>query len=708
MSSPIIAAPRSRNGLRQACEPCRRRKLACDHHLPVCDRCQRGKTPSRCIYIDRYGPRVPPSPARSISISTRTTNLVGQSSVVTSPVRSGGDVGIRGEMGYLGATSVSSFTQETQKCLSLVQHRTPSQTDQSSPSAHSYIGTTSAKYGPPVSKVVENALLDMAVDVLGSIPDPQNSNSLLQKALSPVDGWVRQAVFCLADSTWETFGTDLRGAENRPRRLLHMAQLLSENTARPLHEDCASSDEWLGSFSGTNLRWEAVGIMFIHWAIGSMSLHDDSPLLLSSPGSTGSERRKAMRARYVDCVHSCLDLCGRTHPGNTLLAYLYQKHAHLSSAFAGDASLLTSRITAESIAILTHIGLHVTPPSAVQTISLSTEIRRRLFAQAFIIDKVAAIFTGRPPLLRGSYCSTPLPLDLSDEDLFSLGRDLSIEPISRLTNDGWNTDGKVHSATLLRARAMMSFIRDEILEMALAVNQRIDSQALDQLKDRQAQLYKQLPPGLVYRDGDASDKNQEPRILFAKILARLDHLQNLFFILRLLVKARASPEDGIQLLETSFEMLSITLRIWTGGCLHSLRVNFDWMVVSYAGPAAGVLCSALVNPSSALNGRAPPSASVSRADVVLQLGLLIGFIEWISPGSPNAGLCASMTEIVRLVLDHSLNAPPATQAPEADAGQPLPWQDLGRYHDISESLGNFYDFEPLNTFEWLQWEQPAG
>ena len=39
-----------RNGKLQACEPCRKGKLRCDHHLPVCDRCvKRGRT-DKCVY----------------------------------------------------------------------------------------------------------------------------------------------------------------------------------------------------------------------------------------------------------------------------------------------------------------------------------------------------------------------------------------------------------------------------------------------------------------------------------------------------------------------------------------------------------------------------------------------------------------------------------------------------------------------------------
>jgi len=44
--------PRRRNGKQQACEPCRKAKIACDHGLPVCERCRRRKVPGKCVYVD--------------------------------------------------------------------------------------------------------------------------------------------------------------------------------------------------------------------------------------------------------------------------------------------------------------------------------------------------------------------------------------------------------------------------------------------------------------------------------------------------------------------------------------------------------------------------------------------------------------------------------------------------------------------------------
>lgn len=42
---------RRRNGRLQACEPCRKRKVSCDHAFPACRRCRTQGNPDGCIYV---------------------------------------------------------------------------------------------------------------------------------------------------------------------------------------------------------------------------------------------------------------------------------------------------------------------------------------------------------------------------------------------------------------------------------------------------------------------------------------------------------------------------------------------------------------------------------------------------------------------------------------------------------------------------------
>jgi hypothetical protein len=103
--------------------------------------------------------------------------------------------------------------------------------------------------------------------------------------------------------------------------------------------------------------------------------------------------------------------------------------------------------------------------------SIAAEARKRVFAAVFRMDKGVATFTGRPPLFSRRY-TTPqsLPLDVSDEALLAGGETLA-RAIASLDENGFNTDGKIYSPTILRARTLLALVRDEILEIALGFNE---------------------------------------------------------------------------------------------------------------------------------------------------------------------------------------------------------------------------------------------
>lgn len=118
------------------------------------------------------------------------------------------------------------------------------------------------------------------------------------------------------------------------------------------------------------------------------------------------------------------------------------------------------------VSMATALGLHRDVDSTSRKPSISSEIRRRIFAAVFNIDKVNATFMGRPPMLSARYTSTPLPLDLSDESLLA-GEPTLSQIVASLDANGWSTDGQIYSTTILRARTMFAFIRDDILALAL-------------------------------------------------------------------------------------------------------------------------------------------------------------------------------------------------------------------------------------------------
>lgn len=116
--------------------------------------------------------------------------------------------------------------------------------------------------------------------------------------------------------------------------------------------------------------------------------------------------------------------------------------------------------------MLTFLGMHVQQAVRPYKPSLCSENKRRLFAQVFNSDKFTVSFTGRPPLITRRYCTTPLPLDIRDEDL-TADESTLINAVNSLDERGWNTKGELYPATLVRARYMIAIILDELVEIAL-------------------------------------------------------------------------------------------------------------------------------------------------------------------------------------------------------------------------------------------------
>ncbi|KAJ4125222.1 hypothetical protein NW754_013508 [Fusarium falciforme] len=285
-------------------------------------------------------------------------------------------------------------------------------------------------------------------------------------------------------------------------------------------------------------------------------------------------------------------------------------------------------------------------------------------------------FTGRPPLLGRRYFSTPLPLDLSDGELLADQETLT-RAVQALDEHGWNKNGELLSATLTRARVQIAVIKDEMLEIALENTSKVSINSL-----------LPVPQSLIYRTEDLSDPDADIEIIYARILVRLEHLQNLFFAERLLL--RLGRVDDSRLLVISFEMVTLTLVFWTHqDRFAGVRRDFEWLLMAYAAPGGGILCLELLRPT--FHGTHPDCPKLSRSAIIQKLSLLIGFLDWVRPPAPNADLCADCKAVIQGVLDHNLNAPIAG----GGALETLDWE-------FPMQLD--FNFDLLDTFDWLRAE----
>jgi Fungal Zn(2)-Cys(6) binuclear cluster domain len=326
---------RRRNGRQQACEPCRKRKVGCDHTLPVCQRCRKRKSASSCIYIVSsettavtLDTQPLPSPAtRSVvtlqpdsllnGLETRNRKVPGTPKQTSMPVVS---------PGYLGFTSFCTVYEETRNSLSLVHgpESVPTETP------------TAPNAEEPATRLSRRTL-DLCLTVLRTIPPPGDGEVVFLKLKNRNDGWMKLAALRVLQSLYTTFGHYL-GLERNVSQLEQLSRLLCRNTAKPLNEDDEDPASWLNSFSGQNLRWDSLGILFTYWALGKVSSTTRRPEPASQTQSANISTPSMMA--YKECVALCIKICRDDCgcKGNSLFLYIVHKYSILESITAGDAS----------------------------------------------------------------------------------------------------------------------------------------------------------------------------------------------------------------------------------------------------------------------------------------------------------------------------------------------------------------------------------
>ncbi|CCF40017.1 hypothetical protein CH063_10692, partial [Colletotrichum higginsianum] len=496
-----------KNGRPQACEPCRKRKVACDHAQPVCNRCRKSKRPGEaCEYIlgDSPAPRdaprttrpresrrssrapslplaaptfpLPPATATRLvpePTSTGTTTTTSSASVRTAASRprasvpaslptspdsvgTGTTPAVLG-IGYLGFTSFCGIYEETRSSLNRLQ-----------PSGATPIGEigATANCGLECSPPLTNQALETCLTILRHVPDPDVGLKLFESHVNPSDGWIRLAAKRMVTSLYETFPQYFCAAGKADdAQLTALSRTICQNTAKCVSDEESDPEKWIAQFTGTNLRWESLGVMFVYWELAARYLGPYRPDVGSQFQCVDEGTRVVLQYRY--CVGASIELTKAAGSGgNTLLLFMSAKRTIIESIFSGDASFACWQTHAETVALSTFLGFHDEVAAEPYKPTICSEIKRKLFCYVFYMDKVLASFAGRPPLISRRYARTPPPLDLKDEYLLSDEATLA-RHVAALDENGWNTEGDLNSATIVRARVMLAHIRDELFEIAL-------------------------------------------------------------------------------------------------------------------------------------------------------------------------------------------------------------------------------------------------
>ncbi|TQV96476.1 hypothetical protein V2A60_003126 [Cordyceps javanica] len=574
-------------------------------------------------------------------------------------------------LGYMGATSFSTDLEEAQRRL------------MSMPGAEGHASSVPTPDAPSLSPQDFNPPA-AAINVLRNIPDRASSYYLFETYRNIHDAWCRLAARWLLHSLWDTFG-DILDGDRSDKSLSAMAKRLCLNTASVPREDHTDPKEWFKEFSGKNMRWECIGILFAYWSSGLLSLPRET-FKGSCKALNDMDRRTALEF-YKELVADCANLCWNAGTGNTLLCFLLFKRSLLQSNISGDGDLRHFRLHGDLIALTTYLGLH-TSTAAFGDRSICVQIRRRLFAGVFNIDKLIAIFTGRPPLLSRRFISQSEPLDICDEELLQVPPRQGM-PYTEIDSEGWSLGNKILPVSPLRARLMMAYTRDSILEIALRNTLIACEDPLLELKQQATKMYDGFPFVLKHAADDLQNSALDHVQVYTRLHITLEHLHNVFFIERLLSKLK--EEVTAELVKISLEIIELSLIPFTNRQLTTgVMCDIDWLLMAYGAPAGGVLCMELLRPAAASSG----ASGVKKSTMIQSLSMLVGCLNAVPPDAPNYGVSATLKRIIEQVLDRVLDPPAET------TGQEFSVQ--GWETDFLVDAADLFNSDLLDTFDWFR------
>lgn len=243
---------------------------------------------------------------------------------------------------------------------------------------------------------------------------------------------------------------------------------------------------FLSLFCGPNLRVETLGLFYTMAARASLFFVDRE-----------EDKDDLFVQDMVWYSKLSLQLARDLAPQSTdLIIWLANENVQLLSFLEGDASK-SHRSRFCDIRILSFSGLGVwrlVGDLATDLLALGlnreetyspeqapfflAECRRRCFVTEYYLEKMFGLIFHLPPRITAQYVDVKLPLDLSDDELFAESPEELEASKSRLTEDGWNTDGKYRAATYARLRYILSQFREEIIEYQFQAPHTADSSKL--------------------------------------------------------------------------------------------------------------------------------------------------------------------------------------------------------------------------------------
>lgn len=120
-------------------------------------------------------------------------------------------------------------------------------------------------------------------------------------------------------------------------QLQELANRIFQNTSRPMRTHKSMSvEEYCSSFTGRNLRWEALGSIFTLCGMQLVITLDNDPEIMQGSDDPGAKDQLLEQVTVISTI--CLGFCDQTSSANELLAMLQFNDVMLRTQQYGDSS----------------------------------------------------------------------------------------------------------------------------------------------------------------------------------------------------------------------------------------------------------------------------------------------------------------------------------------------------------------------------------
>lgn len=125
------------------------------------------------------------------------------------------------------------------------------------------------------------------------------------------------------------------------RHLSELSTQIFENSSQPLDpHQSMTVEEYISLFTGSQLRWEAIGNVFAVAGRAIIASPDNDPIFVEN----GAPGRANLLSQIAEASDLCLSFCARESCSNELLVSLQVNDLMLKTQQHGDSSMLTSRL----------------------------------------------------------------------------------------------------------------------------------------------------------------------------------------------------------------------------------------------------------------------------------------------------------------------------------------------------------------------------